>query len=150
MVLQQDRPRFRPLLLTRTGLAGQKIAELRLLEELERAYAFGTAVGVVVFEIVDDRNRPDVAGSSRLSPHLHFGEISPRRLWHRVQTQMLAVGGDHLVRGVEQDNMLREVSEYLLESLGAVVFFVLLMGVTLGRVILRRIGYPDLPNEPQV
>jgi deoxyribodipyrimidine photo-lyase len=50
---------------------------------------------------VDDRNRPDVAGSSRLSPHLHFGEISPRRLWHQVQTQMLVVGGDHLLRGVE-------------------------------------------------
>ena len=35
-----------------------------------------------------------------------------------------------LVRGVEQDNILREVSEYLLESLGAVVFFALLMGIT--------------------
>jgi len=43
-----------------------------------------------------------------------------------------------LVRGVEQDNILREVSEYLLESLGAVVFFALLMGITLGRAILRR------------
>jgi len=26
-----------------------------------------------------DRNRPDLAGTSRLSPHLHFGEISPRQ-----------------------------------------------------------------------
>lgn len=43
-----------------------------------------------------------------------------------------------LVRDVEQDNVLREASEYLLESLGVVVFFALLMGVTLGRVILRR------------
>jgi len=31
------------------------------------------------------RNRPDVDGSSRLSPHLHFGEIGPRQIWHRVQ-----------------------------------------------------------------
>ncbi|HEY4133994.1 MAG TPA: deoxyribodipyrimidine photo-lyase [Alphaproteobacteria bacterium] len=31
------------------------------------------------------RNRPDVDGSSRLSPHLHFGEIAPRQVWHRVQ-----------------------------------------------------------------
>lgn len=31
-----------------------------------------------------DRDRPDVEGTSRLSPHLHFGEISPRRLWHEV------------------------------------------------------------------
>jgi deoxyribodipyrimidine photo-lyase len=30
----------------------------------------------------DQRNRPDLAGTSRLSPHLHFGEISPRQVWH--------------------------------------------------------------------
>ncbi|MCA1806117.1 MAG: DNA photolyase family protein [Xanthomonadaceae bacterium] len=28
-----------------------------------------------------DRDRPDLPGTSRLSPHLHFGEISPRQLW---------------------------------------------------------------------
>jgi deoxyribodipyrimidine photo-lyase len=32
-----------------------------------------------------DRNRPDLPGSSRLSPHLHFGEISPRTVWHMIQ-----------------------------------------------------------------
>ncbi|HVJ68794.1 MAG TPA: deoxyribodipyrimidine photo-lyase [Caulifigura sp.] len=31
-----------------------------------------------------ERNRPDHEGSSRLSPHLHFGEISPRQVWHAV------------------------------------------------------------------
>ncbi len=30
----------------------------------------------------DQRNRPDIVGTSRLSPHLHFGEISPRQVWH--------------------------------------------------------------------
>jgi len=30
------------------------------------------------------RDRPDLPGTSRLSPHLHFGEISPRQLWHAV------------------------------------------------------------------
>lgn len=30
----------------------------------------------------EDRNRPDREGTSRLSPHLHFGEIGPRQLWH--------------------------------------------------------------------
>ena len=30
------------------------------------------------------RDRPDVAGTSRLSPHLHFGELSPRRVWYEV------------------------------------------------------------------
>ena len=32
----------------------------------------------------DSRNRPDLVGTSRLSPHLHFGEISPRQVWHEV------------------------------------------------------------------
>lgn len=29
------------------------------------------------------RNLPAIAGSSRLSPHLHFGEITPSQIWHR-------------------------------------------------------------------
>jgi deoxyribodipyrimidine photo-lyase len=32
-----------------------------------------------------DRDRPDCGGTSRLSPHLHFGEISARRIWHEVR-----------------------------------------------------------------
>jgi deoxyribodipyrimidine photo-lyase len=31
-----------------------------------------------------ERNLPSIEGSSRLSPHLHFGEISPAAVWHRV------------------------------------------------------------------
>jgi deoxyribodipyrimidine photo-lyase len=31
-----------------------------------------------------DRNMPSIEGTSRLSPHLHFGEISPAYLWHRA------------------------------------------------------------------
>jgi deoxyribodipyrimidine photo-lyase len=30
------------------------------------------------------RDRPDLASTSRLSPHLRFGEISPRQVWHAV------------------------------------------------------------------
>ena len=30
------------------------------------------------------RNQPAVGGTSGLSPHLHFGEISPRQIWHRL------------------------------------------------------------------
>lgn len=33
----------------------------------------------------EQRNRPDVTGTSRLSPHLHFGEISPRHVWHELK-----------------------------------------------------------------
>ena len=33
----------------------------------------------------EDRHRVDDAGTSMLSPHLHFGEIGPRQVWHEVQ-----------------------------------------------------------------
>jgi deoxyribodipyrimidine photo-lyase len=32
-----------------------------------------------------DRDRPDLDVTSRLSPHLHWGEISPRQIWHRTR-----------------------------------------------------------------
>lgn len=38
----------------------------------------------------DTRDRPDVEGTSRLSPHLHFGEISPHQCWYATQTKMAA------------------------------------------------------------
>jgi deoxyribodipyrimidine photo-lyase len=33
----------------------------------------------------EDRNRPDLDGTSQLSPHLHFGEITPRQIWAGVR-----------------------------------------------------------------
>ena len=38
-----------------------------------------------ILTYTDGRNRPDLVGTSRLSPHLHFGEISPRQVWHAVR-----------------------------------------------------------------
>jgi deoxyribodipyrimidine photo-lyase len=35
-----------------------------------------------VREYDETRNVPGAPGTSRLSPHLHFGEISPRQIWH--------------------------------------------------------------------
>jgi deoxyribodipyrimidine photo-lyase len=32
----------------------------------------------------DTRNLPTLPGTSQLSPHLHFGEISPATVWHRL------------------------------------------------------------------
>ena len=32
----------------------------------------------------DSRDRPDLKVTSRLSPHLHWGEISPRQIWARL------------------------------------------------------------------
>ncbi len=33
----------------------------------------------------EQRDRPDMPATSRLSPHLHFGEIGPRQIWHAVR-----------------------------------------------------------------
>lgn len=40
----------------------------------------------------EDRNRPDRAGTSGLSPHLHFGEISPRQIWQGLRQRAEAQG----------------------------------------------------------
>jgi deoxyribodipyrimidine photo-lyase len=31
------------------------------------------------------RDLPGIEGTSRLSPHLHFGEIGPRQIWHAIE-----------------------------------------------------------------
>jgi len=49
----------------------------------ERFEAFLEADGLARY--ADERNRPDRQGTSRMSPHLRFGEISPRHLWHRAR-----------------------------------------------------------------
>jgi deoxyribodipyrimidine photo-lyase len=36
----------------------------------------------------ENRNRPDLSGTSRLSPALHFGEVSPRQIWHFVSKSL--------------------------------------------------------------
>ncbi len=38
------------------------------------------------------RNMPSEPGTSRLSPHLHFGEISPATVWHHVAKRVGAKG----------------------------------------------------------
>jgi deoxyribodipyrimidine photo-lyase len=40
----------------------------------------------------DMRNRPDHVGTSRLSPYLHFGEISPRQIWHGLDAAAAKAG----------------------------------------------------------
>jgi deoxyribodipyrimidine photo-lyase len=39
-------------------------------------------VGETLAGYASHRDRPDIAATSRLSPHLRFGEISPRQIWH--------------------------------------------------------------------
>jgi len=53
------------------GTAGARAALQRFLEN---------AIG----DYDEGRNHPQREATSRLSPHLHFGEISPRAVWHAV------------------------------------------------------------------
>ena len=52
------------------------------------------------------RNRPDLPASSRLSPHLHFGEVSPRQIVAATQ-RVLMDGRAGGARGIE--SFVREV-----------------------------------------
>ena len=60
------------------------------------------------------RDFPAQQAVSRLSPHLHFGEISPNQIWHRVQQEFqsrgLETNGEHFQRELGW----REFSYYLL------------------------------------
>ena len=38
-------------------------------------------------QYLSGRDIPSIRATSRLSPHLHFGEISPRQIWHAVQNK---------------------------------------------------------------
>jgi deoxyribodipyrimidine photo-lyase len=53
---------------------GEAGAERRLSEFMDEALT-GYAT---------QRDRPDLAGTSRLSPHLHFGELSPNKCWYAI------------------------------------------------------------------
>ena len=91
--------------LRETWNPGEANARTRLsdfLDDAMRSYA-------------DRRDRPDIAGTSRLSPHLHFGEISPHRCWHAAQARIdaapdAAKGGRSFLRELSW----REFSYHLL------------------------------------
>ncbi|HEX4005552.1 MAG TPA: deoxyribodipyrimidine photo-lyase [Acidobacteriaceae bacterium] len=56
-----------------------------------------------------ERDRPDHDGTSRLSPHLHFGEISPVQTWHGVAE---AAGAETYLRQL----VWREFAHHLLDE----------------------------------
>ena len=61
----------------------------------------------------ENRDRPDLEGTSRLSPHLHFGELSPRQVWHDIRSatpSSAQTGADALLRQL----YWRDFSTYLL------------------------------------
>jgi len=64
-----------------------------------------------------DRDRPDLPHTSRLSPHLHFGEISPRKVWYAIQRAMKKSGAHQNKKSFEaylRQIGWREFARYLL------------------------------------
>ena len=91
----------------RTWPSGATLDELHLLPRIPwdhginahwhmGEHAAQTRLAHFVAEGADDylaqRDLPAVDGVSRLSPHLHFGEVSPRQVWHAVAAAAAAQG----------------------------------------------------------
>ncbi len=76
--------------LRQTWRPGEPWAQARLADFVEEALK----------GYKENRDRPDRRGTSRLSPHLHFGEIGPRQVWHRIVSAGLfeAPGGEAFAR----------------------------------------------------
>ena len=58
-----------------------------------------------LYDFLDDiahyaqaRDLPDRDGTSQLSPHLHWGEISPRQIWHAVTTHGHGTGHETFLK----------------------------------------------------
>ena len=66
---------------------GEKAAHAALYDFLDDVKDYGRA-----------RDLPDRDGTSRLSPHLHWGEISPRQIWHAVTTHGHSGGGETFLK----------------------------------------------------
>jgi len=47
------------------------------------------------------RDRPDMVGTSRLSPHLRFGELSARQIWHAVHARGAVDATPGLLNGAD-------------------------------------------------
>ncbi|MDX2287850.1 MAG: deoxyribodipyrimidine photo-lyase [Hyphomicrobiaceae bacterium] len=73
----------------------------------------------------EDRNRPDLPATSRLSPHLHFGELSPSTIWHAVAS---AAGGSGKL-DADSEHFLKEL---VWREFSAHLLF----------------HFPDLPDSP--
>ena len=64
-----------------------------------------------------DRDIPSIDGISRLSPHLHFGEISPRQIWHAVNSSASAQRQEQQVRPYLKQLIWRDFAHHLLYHL---------------------------------
>jgi deoxyribodipyrimidine photo-lyase len=120
-----------PKLLTFASARSDSLATLRLLPTkpdwaggLRATWQPGEASALARLEdfietalarYADDRSLLDGDTTSRLSPHLHFGEISPNQVWHAVSHAMDSARGTR--RGGEaylRELLWREFSYHLL------------------------------------
>jgi deoxyribodipyrimidine photo-lyase len=67
-------------------------------------------------DYAEGRDRPDKSVTSRLSPHLHWGEISPRQVWQATRQAMAAANGTRDASGEKflKEVLWREFSYHLL------------------------------------
>jgi len=84
--------------------------------ELLDAFIEGAAASYL-----DQRNLPDRAGTSRLSPHLHFGEIAPWRIVHALRAAGFPAGAQPQVEGYIRELGWREFCHHLLYHFPATV-----------------------------
>lgn len=118
------------------GIASETVESLNLVprsakwpEGLARAWNVGERAGQeklrsfvaeALGQYAEDRDRPDREGTSRLSPYLHFGQISPRQVWHAVQTAKVKGNAAH--SSIERyllEVLWREFSWHLLQQFPA-------------------------------
>jgi deoxyribodipyrimidine photo-lyase len=85
------------------GEAGAQSLLARFLDEALARYA-------------DGRDRPDQDNTSRLSPHLHWGEISPHQVWNATRQAMNKANGalDRSGEKFLKEILWREFSYHLL------------------------------------
>jgi deoxyribodipyrimidine photo-lyase len=60
------------------------------------------------------RDRPDVDGTTRLSPYLHFGEVSVRQVWHAVRQSETSLQSSTGAEALLRQLYWRDFSSYLL------------------------------------
>lgn len=73
-----------------------------------------TFVRSAMSSYVEGRDRPDQPLTSRLSPHLHFGELSPHRVWHAAKSAAQAFQSERSADKFLAEIGWREFSYHLL------------------------------------
>ncbi|NKB96755.1 hypothetical protein HED48_22560 [Ochrobactrum intermedium] len=73
---------------TKEAVWSRKMSGLWMIGEaaaIDQLYHF---FDTTIRDYAGDRDRPDLDGTSKLSAHLRFGEISPRQVWHATVSLM--------------------------------------------------------------